>query len=197
MTTSRIGGVDDRSLGDRRLFVVDGLFETDFVKVLHDILSRQSFSLSDYDTEETQRIRHWKAEFPPSFFAANPLLQAWHRAVVAKAGALFANRGLALQRVHANSHLFGDHQNPHTDIDPGVTALYFANPEWQADWQGETIFYDQAGEPRGIVAPVPGRLVVFDGGIQHRGGVPSRTCFGARLSVAFKFSSAARDGSTD
>jgi hypothetical protein len=28
---------------------------------------------------------------------------------------------------------------------------------------------------------------VFDGGIVHRGGVPSRSCFAARLSVAFKF----------
>ena len=181
--------VDARHLGERRLFVVDGLFRPDFVQALHEILSRQSFSLSDYDTEATQRIRHWKSEFPPTFFAANPLLQAWHRDVVARTGELFAARALRLERVHANSHLFGDHQNPHPDIDPGVTALYYANPEWQADWQGETIFYDAKGEPMSAVAPLPGRLAVFDGGMLHRGGVPSRTCFAARLSVAFKFAS--------
>ena len=53
--------------------------------------------------------------------------------------------------------------------------------------QGETVFYDRAGEPFHAVAPKPGRLLLFDGGIVHRGGVPSRKCFEPRLSVAFKF----------
>ena len=179
--------VEARPLGTQRLFVVDGLFGADFVRVLHEILSRQSFSLSDYDTEATERIRHWKAEFAPEFFAANPVLRSWRDTVVAKAVELFAGTALKLERVHANSHLFGDHQHPHHDIVPGVTALYFANPDWERDWQGETIFYDLAGEPRHAVAPRPGRLAVFEGDILHRGGVPSRTSFAARYSVAFKF----------
>lgn len=187
--------VDSRPLGKHRLFVVDGLFNSDFVRVLYEILTRQSFSQSDYDTEATAHIRHWKCEFPPSFFTTNPLLQTWHRYVVTKAGELFADREIGLKRVHANSHLFGDHQNAHTDIAPGVTAVYFANSEWQSDWQGEMIFYDIVGEPRYVVAPRPGRLAVFDGGMLHRGGVPSRTCFAARLSVAFKFASSERDNS--
>ncbi|TAJ23976.1 MAG: hypothetical protein EPO67_24455 [Reyranella sp.] len=182
-----MSSVESRPLGEQRLFVVDGLFKPDFVRVLHEILSRQSFSLSDYDTEATERIRHWKSEFAPEFFAANPLLRSWHDSVVAKTAELFAGTTLKLERVHANAHLFGDHQNPHHDIVPGVTALYFANPDWEKDWQGETIFYDQAGEPRHAVAPLPGRLAVFEGGILHRGGVPARTSFGARTSVAFKF----------
>jgi Rps23 Pro-64 3,4-dihydroxylase Tpa1-like proline 4-hydroxylase len=187
--------VHSRPLGKHSLFVVDGLFSSDFVRVLYEILARQSFSQSDYDTEATAHILHWKCEFPPSFFAANPLLQTWHRDVVAKASELFADREIGLKRVHANSHLFGDHQNPHTDITPGVTAVYFANAEWQSDWQGEMIFYDVAGEPQHAVAPLPGRLAVFDGSTPHRGGVPSRTCFAARLSVAFKFASSERDSS--
>lgn len=44
----------------RPLFVVDGLFKADLVQALHTILTKQSFSLSDYDTEATSRIRHWK-----------------------------------------------------------------------------------------------------------------------------------------
>lgn len=171
----------------RPLFVVDGLFKADLVQALHTILTKQSFSLSDYDTEATSRIRHWKSEFPPAFFAANPLLQHWHDAIVAKTRDLFAESDLTLDRVHANAHLFGDHQHAHIDADPGVTALYFANPDWDTDWQGETIFYAPNGEPWQALAPRPGRLAVFDGGIVHRGGVPSRSCFAARLSVAFKF----------
>ncbi|CAN5867692.1 hypothetical protein BH11PSE3_BH11PSE3_08080 [soil metagenome] len=193
--TITVPGIDVRHVGNHRLFVIDGLFKPDFVRALHAILSRQPFSLSDYDSDETERIRHWKCEFAPAFFTANPLLQAWHSAVVAKTAEQFAERALDLVRVHGNSHLFGDHQHPHTDLDPGVTALYFANPEWQADWQGETLFYDASGEPLSAVAPLPGRLAIFDGALLHRGGVPSRTCFGARLSVAFKFSSSRSGGS--
>lgn len=188
--------VEARPLGGRSLFVVDGLFRPDFVRALYEILSRQSFSLSDYDTEATERIRHWKAEFPPAFFGANPLLKSWQDTVVARTGELFAGRAPRLERVHANSHLFGDHQHPHEDIVPGVTALYFANPDWERDWQGETIFYDGDGEPRHALAPLPGRLAVFDAAILHRGGVPSRAYFGARLSVAFKFAASSPGGST-
>ena len=90
-------------------------------------------------------------------------------------------RQLDGQELHVIDGLF------RPDIVPGVTALYFANPEWQDDWQGETVFYDRAGEPFHAVAPKPGRVLVFDGGIVHRGGVPSRKCFEPRLSVAFKF----------
>jgi Rps23 Pro-64 3,4-dihydroxylase Tpa1-like proline 4-hydroxylase len=185
--------VQRRSLDERHLFVVDGLFKPDLVRMLHQVLGRQAFSLSDYDTEASEHIRHWKCEFSPDALPSNPVLGAWHTSVVAKTRELFADVALDLHRVHVNSHLFGDHQGPHTDLDPGVTALYFANPEWQRDWQGEVIFFDRAGEPFHAVAPKPGRLAVFDGAILHRGGVPSRTCFAPRLSVAFKFASSPQD----
>lgn len=182
------GGV--RELDGRRVYVTDGLFAPDVVAMVFEILRRQSYGLSDYDTEATRNIRHWKCELAPDQLAQHPVLGRWHTAIVDRTREQFAGRALALGRVHCNSHLYGDLQNAHTDFDPGVTALYFANPRWHEDWQGETIFFDRAGEPFHAIAPRPGRLLAFDGGIVHRGGVPSRACFEARLSVAFKF----RDG---
>jgi SM-20-related protein len=179
-----------RELDGQRLHVVDGLFDAGVVRLIFETLARQSFSLSDVDTEATRDIRHWKCEFPLDYFEANPALKMWHLRIVAKARELCAPARLELKRVHCNSHLYGDLQNAHTDISPGVTALYFANTTWQDDWQGETIFYDRAGEPFHAIAPKPGRLLVFAGEIVHRGGVPSRKCFEARLSVAFKFEAA-------
>ena len=98
-------------------------------------------------------------------------------------------RPVFLARVHCNNQPYGDLQRPHVDIPQGVTALYFANAEWQRDWQGELIFYDRNDEPLQAVAPRPGRVVIFPGDLLHRGGVPSRVCFQPRLSVAFKFAS--------
>jgi Rps23 Pro-64 3,4-dihydroxylase Tpa1-like proline 4-hydroxylase len=179
-----------RELDGQTIHVVDGLFNDGVVRMIFETLNRLAFTLSDYDSDETREVRHWKHEFAPEALAANPVLRLWHDGVVARTRELLPATVLELKRVHCNNHLYGDLQNAHTDIAPGATALYFANPTWQDDWQGETIFYDRAGEPCQAVAPKPGRLLVFDGGIVHRGGVPSRKCFEARLSVAFKFRAA-------
>ncbi len=189
MTTAadRKPTVKTRDIDGQPLSIVDGLFQADLVRVVYESLSRQSFSLSDYDSPTTSEVRHWKSEFALDAFAANPVLRLWHGRIVDQVREHFPGRLLELRRVHCNSHLYGDLQHAHVDITPGVTGLYFANSDWQDDWQGETIFYDRAGEPHTAVAPKPGRLLVFPGGLVHRGGVPSRKCFEPRLSVAYKF----------
>ena len=155
--------------------------------MLHEILRKLQFSLSDYDTDETKDQLHWKHEFEPESLEALPLLRLWRDTVVAKTGELFPRINATLARVHCNNHPYGDLQRPHQDITPGVTALYFANAVWSQDWQGEMVFFDRDEEPFYAVAPKPGRVVIFPGHILHRGGVPSRVCFEPRLSVAFKF----------
>jgi hypothetical protein len=176
-----------REVDGRPLHVIDGLFAPDLVRIVYETFSRMSFTLSDYDNKETREVKHWKSEFALDSFGANPLLRAWHDTIVAEARALSGGRALTLRRVHCNSHLYGDLQHAHIDIAPGLTALYYANPDWHEEWHGETVFYDRAGEAHSVVAPRPGRLAVFPADLLHRGGVPSRKCFSARLSVAFKF----------
>ena len=181
------GTLKTREIDGQSLHILDGLFHADFVRLVFETMNRQSFRLSDYDSTETADVKHWKAEFALDSFETNPVLRLWHDQIVGRARACFAERSLGLERIHCNSHLYGDLQHAHVDLTPGVTALYFANTDWHDDWQGETIFYDRAGEPHSAVAPRPGRLLVFPGDMVHRGGVPSRKCFTARLSVAFKF----------
>lgn len=59
--------------------------------------------------------------------------------------------------------------NPYWHVDSAVTAytcLFYFNPKVHLDEHGETQFIIN-GEIRGIL-PKPGRLVIFDGTIQHR-----------------------------
>ena len=179
--------VRERRIDGEALFIVDGLFQPGFVRMLHELFDKLPFSRSDYDTDATKSVRHWKHEFAIEALTANPLLRPWHDAIVARTTDLFAGMDLELARVHCNNHPYGDLQHAHHDVVPGVTALYFANAEWQDVWQGEVLFYDRNGEPSHAVAPKPGRLVIFPGEMLHRGGVPSRACPEPRLSVAFKF----------
>ncbi|MDI1264382.1 MAG: 2OG-Fe(II) oxygenase [bacterium] len=177
----------ERLVDGHPVYIVDGLFAPDLVRVLHEALRKLEFSLIEYDTVETKNQRDWSHEFSLEALDQTPLLRVWRDTVVAKTNELFPGRSAALARVHCNNQFYGDLQHAHHDLNPGVTALYFANAEWKPDWQGELVFFDRNEEPFHAVAPKPGRVVIFSGHILHRGGVPSRVCFEPRLSVAFKF----------
>jgi SM-20-related protein len=179
--------ISERRMDGHSIHIVDGLFAPDMVRVLHEILRKLEFSLSDYDTRETRNELHWKHEFELEALDQLPLLRVWRDTVIARTNAFFPDRNAKLVRVHCNNQPYGDLQRVHHDLNPGVTALYFANAEWNQDWQGELVFFDRNEEPFHAVAPKPGRVVIFPGHILHRGGVPSRICFEPRLSVAFKF----------
>ena len=47
------------------------------------------------------------------------------------------------------------------------TVIVYLNPNWDPQWGGETIFYDHNLDAKYIVAPKPGRVVIFDGRIPH------------------------------
>jgi SM-20-related protein len=179
--------VRERRIDGQPLYIIDGLFQPGLVRMLHELFNKLTFQLSDYDTEDTKDVRHWKHEFALESLTAHPLLRSWHDVIVARTCELFRGTAIELVRVHCNNQPYGDLQLPHRDLVPGVTALYFANAEWQDAWQGEVVLYDCDGEPFHVVAPKPGRLLIFSGDVLHRGGVPSRACLQARLSVAFKF----------
>lgn len=58
----------------------------------------------------------------------------------------------------------------HTDINlkKGITLLYYINMNWNIEWAGETLFFDDNGtEIEFISAYKPGRIVLFDGDIPH------------------------------
>jgi hypothetical protein len=174
------------TIGDKQLFVLDGVFLAEDIASLHTFLGHLPYRLNDIDSVETAYSRHWKAELPAPMASQTPIF----RRCVELTRELIPNDDLQLRRVHSNLHLYGDIQFPHVDLSGGVTTLYYANPVWDEKWMGETIFYDENREPLYTVAPQPGRVVLFDADILHRAGVPSRECYEARISVAFKFTRA-------
>jgi SM-20-related protein len=93
------------------------------------------------------------------------------------------------QRAYVNNSVYGDMYYMHRDCSAHrkhVTVLYYANLEWQPDWGGETIFYNDDQEAEVVVSPRPGRLVVARGAILHRGTVPTRACHEERFTIAYK-----------
>jgi hypothetical protein len=176
-----------RQLDDRPLILIDGLFREDFINLLDRFLKGLGFSLDDYDTEDRRHVRHWIHKFPIEEVTGHPLLNIVYSRIRSAVDKACPEPRIQLNRVHCNTSLYGDMQFPHHDLTPGMTWLYYSNPVWELSWMGETIFYDSQGEPIYAVFPKPGRVVVFAADILHRAGVPSRECWEARRSLAFKF----------
>lgn len=99
-----------------------------------------------------------------------------------------AGAPLRVVRQYANGHTYGQGGRPHWDDKrPGTfTFLYYPVPEWQDEWEGETIYYGDAGEIVKTVKLRPNRAVFFDSRIPHAGRGPGRACSALRVSVAYK-----------
>lgn len=94
-----------------------------------------------------------------------------------------------IERMYVNAYNFGDCPTVHQDhADEGhFTALYYANYEWNHNWSGETVFYNEAkDEILRAVYPRPGRIVVFDARIPHVAREPNRICPVVRYTIAIK-----------
>jgi hypothetical protein len=169
------------SIGDKQIVVFDDLFPADEVKKLHQFLARLPYHLSMLDTPDKPYNRNWASNLPLPAATGMPILKK----CVELAQEFYADRQLELCDVYVNFNRYGDMQYAHHDAEDGVTALYYANAEWHEHWGGETVFYD-GREPMYVVVPKPGRLALFHPSIRHRGGIPSRDCWEARLTVAFK-----------
>ncbi len=102
---------------------------------------------------------------------------------------MFPGEVLRDQRAYVNCSVYGDLYYSHRDCSAHrnhVTALYYVNLDWQSDWGGETIFYDDDQEAQLVVTPKAGRMVVARGAILHRGTVPTRACHEERYTIAYK-----------
>lgn len=170
----------------RKVYVLDDLVHESIRQQVFETIYELPFYHADFDRDDTQAFRHMVHLFEPSQYD-NPLLQALTDA----AQVFLAERGertSGVGQMYVNFGLFGDHQFAHTDGDNVWTALVFVNQEWHTDWAGELLLYDDSAPraPAWAIAPEPGRMVIFDGRILHRGGVPSKHCFVPRLSLAIK-----------
>ena len=71
-----------------------------------------------------------------------------------------------------------------------VAAYVFSlTRRWQADWGGETIYYNDDEDAELAISPRPGRLVIARGALLHRGNVPTRACYEERYTLAYKLNS--------
>lgn len=168
----------------REIFVCDGMIEAGMVARIGAIVKGMHYVRREKSRPGVPGLAA-VCDIPPDMIPNDVFLQSLRRI----AEQLFPAERFNDQRAYVNSSVFGDGYYAHRDCAPRekhVTALYYANTEWQNDWGGETIYFNDAEDAELVVSPKPGRVVIARGAILHRGGVPARICHEERYTLAYK-----------
>jgi len=171
-------------ISGRELFICDGFVDRAFVGKIGDIVK----------TLRYQRKEKSRPDVPPAAASADIAEAAlgvdpFFLRLRQVAEQMFPGEVLRDQRAYVNSSVYGDSYYTHRDCSAHrnhVTVLYYVNLDWQIDWGGETIFYDDDYEAQLVVTPKAGRMIISRGAILHRGTVPTRACHEERYTVAYK-----------
>jgi SM-20-related protein len=171
----------------RRVFILDDLIEPDKVGELYKFFRKLPYSFSNSDRFDTTDYRHFGYRFEEEPPTEHPVVAFFASAAISHLRSRRINVG-QVKRAYVNLSLYGDIQFAHEDGDEW-TAVAFVNETWNADWGGELLIYDEsAAGVAYAIRPVPARMVVFDGLLTHRGGVPSKLTAEPRITLAIKMS---------
>lgn len=70
----------------------------------------------------------------------------------------------------------------------GLTLMYYANPKWELDWGGHTLFMnDNISDAEYTCICKPSRVIVFDGTIPHMIMTPSSLCPTYRTTFVIQY----------
>lgn len=174
------------TVAGKEIKVIDGAFDQNLIEENYKFVKSCPFYYFDYSFFDdvnalvpagngTQWVHPINIEETNKY----PIFNNYSDVILSETG--FAS----LERSHINCHFFGDTRNPH--IDKGqINGLLFLNPKWVPEWGGEIIFYENRAASL-VLEPIPGRLIIFDGSILHKGGTPSKSSTMPRYTLTSKF----------
>ena len=101
-----LNGTDRLDTPDRRAaleIMIDDLFRPDFINLFDRFLKSLSFSLADYDAEDSRRVLHWIHEFALEKVTAHPLLSFVYKRIKSACEETCSESRIQLQRIHCNT----------------------------------------------------------------------------------------------
>lgn len=176
------------TIENKPLWVFDNLCTVDEATSVFQGLEVSAFKRNEVARPDTQAYRHWAVNLSEQQIQGLPVYQRALQAVKALTGDEYrAYRG------YVNYASFGDMLFTHTDCLPEAnefTVLAYISPQWDVEWGGETLFYNNDDDCLFACTPKPGRVTIFHGAIKHVGRPPNRICLTPRFTLAFKLEKA-------
>jgi hypothetical protein len=101
----------------------------------------------------------------------------------------FDFKEIKIMAFYANGQSNGQCGSFHLDSkDPSCrTLLFYANPKWEVEWGGFTVFKNSSGEFLSATCPAVNKAVLFSSNILHAGFDPTIFYRGLRVTIALKF----------
>src|SRR4051812_21735316 len=174
-------------ISGRELFLCDGLVEPVMQQQIAALVKTMHYVRAEKSRPGVPGLVA-VCDIAPETVATDPFLRGLRQTVER----LFPNEQFTDQRAYVNCSVYGDSYYVHRDCavhERHVTVLYYANLEWQPDWGGETIYYNDQQDAELAITPRAGRLVIARGALLHRGNVPTRSCYEERYTLAYKLNS--------
>jgi len=177
-------------ISGRDLFICDNFIDPETVAAIGKDLKTMPFARNEKSRADVERLAS-SADIDMALLPKDPFFLRL-RAIAEK---MFPGEIFEDKRAYVNSAVYGDSYYAHRDSaedSKDVTVLYYANPHWELDWGGETIFFKDDNDAVLAVSPRPGRVVVSRSAILHRASVPTIDCHEQRLTIAYKLFSVIR-----
>jgi Rps23 Pro-64 3,4-dihydroxylase Tpa1-like proline 4-hydroxylase len=186
---------------EKQFHVVDNLLPNDVHRKLYDHIKRLHMTNDWSSLGDKNQAWHWNSVFHNSkqympamdeeqynaLSSNHPAVaELWNHvddAAVKSVGKLNA------LRIYMNCNPYGTNGYIHKD-DGDITAVYYANPEWDPEWEGGTCFYEEQADgfldATKYVSYKPNRLVLFEAKTSHRAMPVDRLCKIPRYIIAMK-----------
>jgi len=169
------------------IYMFDELVNESSMDVMENFLGNNGFIRNEFSSEDknNQKHLHFKIEFDKSIYESTRYAQVTKH----KAKELFYD--IVLDRAYINATAHGDQTFIHTDNggELGVSIMTYLGIEddWNPNWGGETMFYNEQLEPELAVLPKKGKIIIFDSRINHVGKPPNKILFNSRYSLVAKY----------
>jgi len=175
------GGLQEKTVKETNNFLLS--------KELPWYFSQTSFNDGSDTVDNADSPTFWMSEF--NLLKHQIISNLWNEIYTTlESEQIIDNQNIEVLRVYANGQTYGLDGNVHKDDNkPGhYTVLYYAvNDTWDANWHGETLFYDDNEEQViAVCKPKRNSFVFFDSRIPHVGISPSKQHNGLRVTLAFK-----------
>jgi SM-20-related protein len=179
-----------KTKSNKQIVIIDNLYNFSEIAGIHKGIIGLNFRIANADEDEVQDIvdKRLVSHIDYRALTSMKLLDVEKLKFISK---YIPEEKFKIYASYVNMGLRGDKHQSHSDYywaNGAKTLLYYANKEWNKNWGGETVFFDDKGEEIEYVTPfIPGRLILFDSDIPHLAKEQSSLGPSYRFTLAVKY----------